>query len=184
MTQQEPQENTGKKGKYSDAYTLLLLPALFLAFFLLGNIAPPSDFIDGLYLYISRMFIIAIIFGLAWGISLLLLGRLKGKTQLWITIIIITAVGILYASGALPDNKHNDYYYEGYRSGYYSGYEDAAEYIRPAYNAGVEAEITIINDPEDYSAEGLYEEWEEDAGVWDIWDDENFYLSDYAFYNK
>lgn len=182
MTQQ--QEPISKKDKYSGIYFFLFGPALFVLLFLFGCIDPPSDFVDGLYRYISRMAIAAIICSIIWAVSILIFDKMSGKAQLWITIIIVAAVGLLYASGALPDDAHNKHFYEGFYNGYYSGYEDAAGYLRPAYNAGIEAEITIINDPEDYSAESLYEEWEEEADVWSIYDSENNYLSDYGFYVK
>ena len=182
MSQQ--QEPIGRKDKYSGVYFFLIFPALFLFLFLFGCIDPPSDFVDGLFRYVTRMFIAAIICAFAWGISLLVFDKMSGKAQLWITIIIVAAVGLLYASGSLPNDAHNKYFYEGFYNGYHSGYEDAAGYLRPAYNAGIEAEIMIINDPEDYSAEGLYEDWEEEADIWSIYDSENDYLSDYGFYNK
>lgn len=176
MSQQ--QEPTNKKDKYSGVYVFLLFPALFILLYLFGSIDPPSDFIDGFYIYITRMLIAAVICMFAWAISLYIFERFSGKVQLWITIAIVLMVGVLYASGALPNQLQMEKYYEGYGSGYSDGYHDAAGFSRSAFNAGIEAEQMIIHDPEDYTAEGLFEEWQEDNEFWHF--DE---LSGRALYN-
>lgn len=166
MTEQQ-QGTQVKTDKYRGIMTFVFPALLFFILFLTGAIVPAETFADGIIRYIKICFWLLIGWAFIYVIYLMIDDKIRGKAKLWFTIFIIAAFGVLYASNVIPDYFRQEQFYRGFGQGYDAGYMDAAELCHDAFNAGIEAELEIIHDPEDYTAEGLYEEWQENAGFWD-----------------